>query len=347
MDPHADELASDASASTRAPQALQKAAASGRRLDREQELVDEAAAESFPASDAPSYSAMHAGAPAPRPWSAEHGHELRAHLRADLERLAMWQFSSASVTPAVNPLAERYPLAERDPRARSAALAEREDVVARGMLEAERVVVREPMGEAVGVRTVESELVGTDKQAPCVVLCTRYDGDDTRVAMFLAVVRAMAAARTRRSVRFVAVADAPSISGRSSYAARLHNAGTRVHVALSLATLALPRESRGGVFFTAEFQRRSLALMACRAFRVASRIPARSVWVPRWMAWAIGDADLREACRWPHLGVGWTVVTVSDRSPWALALQRAARADVDRIAVTVPGIVGAIERLAG
>src|SRR5258708_2240134 len=133
----------------------------------EEQLIDEAAAESFPASDAPAYSSMHAGAPAPRPWTRATANEVRSQLRADLERLSR-RFAG--------------------PREM---LVAREELVAHTMLEAGRAVVREPIDSALGIRNVESELEGN--RGPCLIVAARYDLDDvSRIAMLLALVRALA-----------------------------------------------------------------------------------------------------------------------------------------------------------
>ncbi|HXX70251.1 MAG TPA: hypothetical protein VEK07_23935 [Polyangiaceae bacterium] len=289
--------------------------------------MDEAAVESFPASDAPAYSAMHAGAPALRSWPGDHDHEVRARLRADLERFARLRAPTGS----------RALLGE-------GGCPEREEALARAMLDADRVVVREPIEPGARVRTIESELVGAVRDAPCVIVSVRYDrDDDTRVALFLALVRALRSSRMRRSVRFVALADAPWIAGCAAYAKRLRAVGTRVHVALSLATLALARARPECLFFGGDFRLRSWTYAVSHAFEAASRIPARTVWLPDWAGWAIPDADLRDAQRLRRWG--WPVVTVADRSPWELG--RTASPDVDRMAATLAGLVAAVERLAG
>ena len=171
------------------------------------ELVDEVGDETFPASDAPGWSPTHVGGPFSRPLAAEHGPEaVRALLRADVERLS-----------------QSFP----EFRQRRSA---REETVAHAMLEAGRAVVREPVDAALEVRTVESEQLGIQRDASCVLLAARYDLDDVSgVAALLALARALAPLRLLRSVRFVALADAPPRSGSGRYAERLWVGGVGVH----------------------------------------------------------------------------------------------------------------------
>ena len=136
----------------------------------EEEVVDEAGLETFPASDAPGWNPTHAGAPLHRELTPDHGHEvLRAQLRADVERL-------------------RRPIADLEERRRA-----REEIVSRALLGASRAVVREPVDPALRVRTLESEQLGAMREASCVIFGARYDADDiSGIAALLAVSRGLA-----------------------------------------------------------------------------------------------------------------------------------------------------------
>jgi hypothetical protein len=283
----------------------------------EEELIDETAAESFPASDAPSWTATHAGAPSPRPLVSGHGHELRSALRADLERLARAALLKPSDENAEPHKAVRNAL---------------EDLVARSMLEAGRSVVREPVDDSLRICNVEAEQLGASRDS-CVVVGARYDAaDPTGAAMLLAILRELAGAHTQRTLRFVAFATA---AGRARYVARMDAERTRVEALVSLVRLDLPRTRRASsVFFVANWRSASLARVARAAFRGSSRVGARAVSLP---AWLLGKAASDDAATpWRRTSTAWRPLFPDWSRPSCASL--AAASDAGRhVRCSLPG----------
>jgi hypothetical protein len=287
------------------------------QVSREEELVDEAGVETFPASDAPGWTPIHAGAPAPREVTAEHGHEvLRAMLRADVERLSRR-------------------IADPDERRRA-----REEIVSRALLGAGRAVVREPVDPALRVRTLESEQLGAVREASCVIFGARYDADDiSGIAALLALSRGLAHVRLRRNVRFVAFADAGNISGSGSYSERLWTGGVGVQAMVSLARLDLARDHEASLLFIGNLGVRRLLHVCADVFGTASRIGVRALALPSWLP------GVRGADHGAFRRHGWPAMMIADGPPWRIG--SAGAADVDRIAAAVPGLVAVATRLAG
>ncbi len=285
--------------------------------------IDEAVAESFPASDAPVWSATHAGAPAqPRP-PVEHVHEVvRAAIRADLDRLAR---------------------AVPNGQSRRAA---REAIVARAMLDAGRAIVREPIDDQLMVRTVEAEQFGAEREASCVLIGARYDQEDASgAAMMLAIMRALAPERMMRNVRFVAFTDFPSpsapsrtSSGCARYADRLLANGASLHAMLSLGRLDFAREREAGVIFASNLRSRAMIASATDAFRKTSRVEARALPLPSWVPGVRGSEHA------PFQDRGWRAMMVADGPPWRLG--STSTPDVDRMAAVLPGLLAVVVRLA-
>jgi hypothetical protein len=282
---------------------------------RSEQLVDEAGSESFPASDAPGWNPTHAGFPRRPPGPAAHHETQQAHILTNLERLGR-QF-------------------DRDDRVLA-----RQDRVAQGLLEAGGAVGREPLGRAangLGVRNLECEVPGTDRNAPCIVVGARYDADDvSRTATLLAVARSvLAGGAGRRTVRFVAFADSPSASGALRYAEQLRAEGARVQAVLAIGTTGSPRE-RTPVAFSYGWRQARLGAAAAKTFRNACRARARSFPFAFWTGMRASDATTLAHA-------GWSVVTVTDL-PVGLLGPRSGPANLDRMAEVATGLAAVIRQ---
>jgi len=227
-------------------------------------VVDQASLESFPASDVPSWSPIHAGEPRMERPTIDTPRELRDRVRRHVDALE-------SLT--------------RDERA---------EHVTTAFLDADHAVNRIPLSSKhENIEVAVRGVVAGDE----VVIGARYDDDDvTAIAVLLGLAQLFEHQRFAHTVRLVAFAD--GATGARAYARRLHDEKLSLRAMFGLAR----GFDKDKVTVIGNLHSRTLVHEALDSFHVSTSLGVRTLVLPGFVTRMIASADTSRAFaneHWP------------------------------------------------